>query len=75
MELEKVLFTEEFNVADRSSNLINMILSFTVVGVGTLIHGFLGGKIILLIIYGVILVFLNFIFWSKVILKKLKVSR
>jgi hypothetical protein len=68
-------FTEEFNVADRSSNLINMILSFVVVGVGALIHRFLGEKIMLLIIYGIALLCLNFILWSKVIFKKLKLSR
>ena len=66
-------FTQEFNVADRSSNLINMILSFVVVGVGALIHRFLGGKITLLIIYGIALLCLNFILWSNVIFKKLKV--
>lgn len=68
-------FAGEFNVTDRGSNLINMILSFAVVGIGTLIHGFLGEKIILLIIYGIILVCLNFILWSKAVFRKLKVSR
>ncbi|MEG1254391.1 ABC transporter permease [Clostridium sp.] len=69
-----VPFTEEFNVADRSSNLINMIISFCVVGVGTLIHSFLGQRIMLLMIYGLILVCLNFILWSKVIFKTIKLS-
>lgn len=63
-------FTEEFSVADRSSNLINMLLSFVIVGVGAFIHGFLGGNLIYLIIYGVVLLCLNFILWSKVIFKK-----
>lgn len=67
-------FTEEFNVVDKSSGLINMILSFGVVGVGALIHGFLGGKIILLGIYGIVLICLNFILWNKVIFKELKVN-
>lgn len=67
-------FTGEFNVSDRSSNLINMLISFLVVGVGTLIHGFFSGKIILLIIYGIILICLNFILWSKVIFKELKAN-
>lgn len=39
-----ILFTGEFNVANRSSNLINMIISFCVVGLCALIHGFLGKK-------------------------------
>ncbi|WP_300379808.1 ABC transporter permease [Clostridium sp.] len=68
-------FTQQFNVSDRSSNLVNMLLCFGVVGLGILIHSFLGKKIMLLIIYGIILVCLDFILWSKVNFKNLKLSK
>lgn len=63
-------FTEEFNAGDNSSNVITMIISLCIIGVGAFIHNILGERITLLIIYGVILICLNLILWRRIALKK-----
>lgn len=60
-----VPFSQEFNVVNRSSSILNVFLGIFLVGAGAIIHGIFAMKTVLIIMYGIVLIASNFFVWRS----------